>query len=85
MIFLLRLPADTRCFARGHSEHDDVRKKSPQVCLHSQPITSLALTADGRHFFTAAGDGAVFMCKIQVWTHRTVFRSLRSRPTTPPV
>eukprot|EP00903_Cladosiphon_okamuranus_P020583 g18894.t1 len=37
-----------------------------QVCLHSRPITSLALTADGRHFFTAAGDGAVFMCKIQL-------------------
>ena len=42
------------------------RETVPQVCLHSRPITSLALTADGRHFFTAAGDGAVFMCKIQV-------------------
>ena len=37
-----------------------------QVCLHSRPITSLALTADGKHFFTASSDGAVFMCKIQV-------------------
>lgn len=42
------------------------RESVPQVCLHSRPIASLALTADGRHFFTAAGDGAVFMCKIQV-------------------
>lgn len=42
----------------------------PQVCLHSRPITSLALTADGTHFFTAAGDGAVFMCKVQVRTKR---------------
>lgn len=47
------------------------RETVPQVCLHGRPITSLALTADGRHFFTAAGDGAVFMCKIQVrrWEH----------------
>eukprot|EP00752_Nemacystus_decipiens_P007835 g7000.t1 len=43
----------------------EVLAPSAQVCLHSRPIISLALTADGRHFFTAARDGAVFMCKIQ--------------------
>ncbi|CAM9251968.1 unnamed protein product, partial [Ectocarpus sp. 4 AP-2014] len=58
--------------AAGEEEKGDrggkggVLMPSAQVCLHSLPITSLALTADGKHFFTAAGDGAVFMCKVQL-------------------
>lgn len=29
-------------------------------------MNSVVVTADGKHFFTTASDGAIFMCKIQV-------------------
>ncbi|CAB1115621.1 unnamed protein product [Ectocarpus sp. CCAP 1310/34] len=54
----------------NRGEKGGVLMPSAQVCLHSMPITSLALTADGKHFFTAAGDGAVFMCQVQVGRRR---------------
>lgn len=49
-----------------------------KVCLHSEPVTSMVLAADGRHFFTAAADGSVFMCSLQVrpeHAHRHADRS----------
>ncbi|CAM9459794.1 unnamed protein product [Ectocarpus sp. 12 AP-2014] len=73
--------------AAGDEEKGDRGKKdgmlmpSAQVCLHSLPITSLALTADGKHFFTAAGDGAVFMCKVQLEGRHTTTSNTRGATT----
>ncbi|CAM9932995.1 unnamed protein product, partial [Ectocarpus fasciculatus] len=84
----LALAFDWGCLLRDSAAGDDEQKgdrrekggvlmPSAQVCLHSLPITSLALTVDGKHFFTAAGDGSVFMCKVQLEGRHTTMSNNR--------
>ncbi|CAM9442887.1 unnamed protein product, partial [Choristocarpus tenellus] len=69
----LALAFDWGCLLRRSSVGSDERAEkeeevipAAQVCLHSSPITSMVVTADGRHLFTSSADGSVFMCSLKV-------------------